>query len=204
MIRAVIADDHALMREGLKHILKQTEDFEVLALVRKGDFDVLVMDLSMPGRSGMDLIRQIKDEFPQVAVLVLTMHDENQYAARAIRAGALGYMTKESAGNELVKAIRKVHGGRPYISMDVAEQLAMDAMPERLDMPHKSLSDREFEVFNFLVSGKSVTEIAELLHLSVKTVSTHKTRILQKMGSNSLAELVHYAVVHGLLEKFKP
>ncbi len=152
----------------------------------------------------MDLIRQIKDEFPRVAVLVLTMHDENQYAARAIRAGALGYMTKESAGNELVKAIRKVHSGRPYISMDVAEQLAMDAMPERLDMPHKSLSDREFEVFNFLVSGKSVTEIAELLHLSVKTVSTHKTRILQKMGSNSLAELVHYAVVHGLLEKFKP
>ena len=214
MIRAVIADDHALMREGLKHILNKVDDievmaeasdgFEVLALVRKGHFDVLVMDLSMPGRSGMDLIRQIKDEFPQVAILVLTMHDENQYAARAIRAGALGYMTKESAGTELVKAIRKVHSGRPYISMDVAEQLAMDAMPTRTDMPHKSLSDREFEVFNFLVSGKSVTEIAEILHLSVKTVSTHKTRILQKMGSSSLAELVQYAVVHGLLEKFKP
>ena len=214
MIRAVIADDHALMREGLKHILSKAEDieviaeasdgFEVLALVRKGDFDVLVMDLSMPGRSGMDLIRQIKDEFQELAILVLTMHDENQYAARAIRAGALGYMTKESAGTELVKAIRKVHNGRPYISMDVAEQLVMDAMPTRLDMPHKSLSDREFEVFNFLVSGKSVTEIAELLHLSVKTVSTHKTRILQKMGSSSLAELVQYAVVQGLLEKFKP
>lgn len=214
MIRVVIADDHALMREGLKHILSQAEDvqviaeasdgFEVLALVRKADFDVLVMDLSMPGRSGMDLIRQIKDECPRVAILVLTMHDENQYAARAIRAGSLGYMTKEGAGAELVKAIRKVHGGRPYISMDVAEQLAMDAMPDRLDMPHKSLSDREFEVFNFLVSGKSVTDIAELLHLSVKTVSTHKTRILQKIGSNSLAELVHYAIVHGLLEKFKP
>ena len=214
MIRAVIADDHALMREGLKHILNKVDDievmaeasdgFEVLALVRKGHFDVLVMDLSMPGRSGMDLIRQIKDEFPQVAILVLTMHDENQYAARAIRAGALGYMTKESAGTELVKAIRKVHSGRPYISMDVAEQLAMDAMPTRTDIPHKSLSDREFEVFNFLVSGKSVTEIAEILHLSVKTVSTHKTRILQKMGSSSLAELVQYAVVHGLLEKFKP
>lgn len=214
MIRVVIADDHALMREGLKHILAQSDDvqviseasdgFEVLALVRKADFDVLVMDLSMPGRSGMDLIRQIKDEVPRIAVLVLTMHDENQYAARAIRAGALGYMTKESAGTELVRAIRKVHSGRPYISMDVAEQLAMDAMPDRLDMPHKSLSDREFEVFNFLVSGKSVTDIAEILHLSVKTVSTHKTRILQKMGSNSLAELVHYAVVHGLLEKFKP
>jgi len=210
----VLVDDHAVVRAGVRRLLEQEPLFEVIGEAESGEKayqifgelkpDVMVMDLSMPGRSGMDLIRQIKDEFPRVAVLVVTMHDENQYAARAIRAGALGYMTKESAGNELVKAIRKVHGGRPYISMDVAEQLAMDAMPERLDMPHKSLSDREFEVFNFLVAGKSVTEIGELLHLSVKTVSTHKTRILQKMGSNSLAELVHYAVVHGLLEKFKP
>ncbi len=214
MIRVVIADDHTLMREGLKHILRKADDievvaeahdgFEVLAQVRKGEFDVLVMDLSMPGRSGMELIRQIKDEAPKLAILVVTMHDEDQYAARSIRAGALGYMTKESAGAELIHAIRKVHNGRPYISMDVAEQLAMDAMPNRPDKPHKSLSDREFEVFNLLVSGKSVTDIAQALHLSAKTVSTHKTRILQKMESSSLAELVQYAVVHGLLEKFKP
>jgi DNA-binding NarL/FixJ family response regulator len=202
------------MREGLKRILHGAEDievigeavdgFETLALVRRGGFDLLLMDLSMPGRSGVDLIRQIKDEAPKLPLLVLTMHEEEQYAVRAIRAGALGYLTKESAGTQLISAIRKVAIGRPYISMEVAEQLAIDAMPARQDMPHKSLSDREFEVFNLLVSGKSITEIAEMLHLSVKTVSTHKTRILQKMSSHSLAELVQYAVAHGLLAPYRP
>ncbi len=214
MIRVVLADDHALMREGLKYILSKAEDiqvageatdgFDVLAQVRKGGFDVLVMDLSMPGRSGMDLIKQIKQEAPDIALLVLTMHDEDQYAARAIRLGAHGYITKESAGTDLVNAIRKVRSGRPYISMEVAEQLAMDAMPTRDDMPHKSLTNREFEVFNMLVTGKSVTDIAEVLHLSVKTVSTHKAHILEKLGTPSLAELVQYAVAQGLLDKFKP
>ena len=214
MIRVVVADDHTIMREGLKRILHGAEDievigeavdgFETLALVRRGGFDLLLMDLSMPGRSGVDLIRQIKDEAPKLPLLVLTMHEEEQYAVRAIRAGALGYLTKESAGTQLISAIRKVAIGRPYISMEVAEQLASDAMPARQDMPHKSLSDREFEVFNLLVSGKSITEIAEMLHLSVKTVSTHKTRILQKMSSHSLAELVQYAVAHGLLAPYRP
>ena len=214
MIRVVVADDHTIMREGLKRILHGAEDievigeavdgFETLALVRRGGFDLLLMDLSMPGRSGVDLIRQIKDEAPKLPLLVLTMHEEEQYAVRAIRAGALGYLTKESAGTQLISAIRKVAIGRPYISMEVAEQLAIDAMPARQDMPHKSLSDREFEVFNLLVSGKSITEIAEMLHLSVKTVSTHKTRILQKMSSYSLAELVQYAVAHGLLAPYRP
>ena len=214
MIRVVVADDHTIMREGLKRILHGAEDievigeavdgFETLALVRRGGFDLLLMDLSMPGRSGVDLIRQIKDEAPKLPLLVLTMHEEEQYALRAIRAGALGYLTKESAGTQLISAIRKVAIGRPYISMEVAEQLAIDAMPARQDMPHKSLSDREFEVFNLLVSGKSITEIAEMLHLSVKTVSTHKTRILQKMSSHSLAELVQYAVAHGLLAPYRP
>ena len=214
MIRVVVADDHTIMREGLKRILHGAEDievigeavdgFETLALVRRGGFDLLLMDLSMPGRSGVDLIRQIKDEAPKLPLLVLTMHEEEQYAVRAIRAGALGYLPKESAGTQLISAIRKVAIGRPYISMEVAEQLAIDAMPARQDMPHKSLSDREFEVFNLLVSGKSITEIAEMLHLSVKTVSTHKTRILQKMSSHSLAELVQYAVAHGLLAPYRP
>ncbi len=214
MIRVVVADDHTIMREGLKRILHGAEDievigeavdgFETLALVRRGGFDLLLMDLSMPGRSGVDLIRQIKDEAPKLPLLVLTMHEEEQYAVRAIRAGALGYLTKESAGTQLISAIRKVAIGRPYISMEVAEQLAIDAMPARQDMPHKSLSDREFEVFNLLVSGKSITEIAEMLHLSVKTVSTHKTRILQKMSSHSVAELVQYAVAHGLLAPYRP
>lgn len=213
MIRIVIADDHTIMREGLKRILDGAEDievvgeavdgFEVLAHVRKGGFDLLMLDLSMPGRSGVDLIRQIKDEMPKLPILVLTMHDEEQYAVRAIRAGARGYLTKESAATQLVSAIRRVASGRPYISLEVAEQLAMDVMPASEDLPHKQLSDREFEVFSLLVGGKSITEIAELLHVSVKTVSTHKTRILHKMGVSSLADLVQYAVAHRLLTPFR-
>lgn len=213
MTRIVIADDHTIMREGLKRILHGVEDievtaeasdgFEVLTLVRRGGFDLLLMDMSMPGRSGVDLIRQIKDEAPKLLILVLTMYEEEQYAVRAIRAGATGYITKDTAGTQLVSAIRRVAAGRPYISMEVAEQLAIDVMPAREEQPHKALSDREFEVFNMLVMGKSITEIADALHLSVKTVSTHKTRILQKMSSTSLAELVQYAVAYGLLSPFR-
>ncbi|EGF32899.1 Two-component response regulator [Oxalobacteraceae bacterium IMCC9480] len=213
MIRLLIADDHTIMREGLKRILEGADDidvvgeavdgFEVLAQVRKGGFDLLMLDLSMPGRSGVELIRQIKDEAPRLPILILTMHEEEQYAIRAIRAGARGYLTKESAGTQLLSAIRKVASGRPYISNEVAEQLAMDAMPSDDDYPHKKLSDREFEVFSLLVSGKTITDIADMLHLSAKTVSTHKTRILHKMGMSSLAELVQYAVACRLLKPFK-
>ncbi|MBC7404443.1 MAG: response regulator transcription factor [Cytophaga sp.] len=209
MIRILIADDHTIMREGLKRILDGVEDIEVvgeavdghdtLAKARLGNFDVLLMDLSMPGRSGVDLIRQIKDEMPKLPILILTMHEEEQYAVRAIRAGARGYLTKESAGTQLVTALRKVASGRPYISIEVAEQLAMSAMPADNDLPHTILSDREFEVFSHLVKGKSITEIAELLHLSVKTVSTHKTRIMLKMERNTLSDLVQYAVANKLL-----
>jgi DNA-binding NarL/FixJ family response regulator len=209
MIRIVIADDHTIMREGLKRILDGAEDmevvgeavdgFEALAHVRKGGFDLLMLDLSMPGRSGVELIRQLKDEMPKLPILVLTMHEEEQYAVRAIRAGARGYLTKESAGTQLLSAIRKIASGRPYISAEVAEQLAMDAMPSSDYLPHRELSNREFEVFSLLVSGKSITEIADMLHLSAKTVSTHKTRILQKMSMSSLAEMVQYAVAHRLL-----
>lgn len=212
MIRIVIADDHTIMREGLKRILSGAEDidvvgeaidgFEALAQVRKGGFDLLLLDLSMPGRSGVDLIRQIKQEAPKLAILILTMHEEEQYAVRAIRAGAQGYLTKESAGTQLVSAIRRVASGRPYISMEVAEQLALNIMTPNEELPHKLLSDREFEVFHLLVSGKSITEIADLLHLSVKTVSTHKTRIMQKMAMNSLSDMVQYAVAQHLLNPF--
>ncbi|MBI3286356.1 MAG: response regulator transcription factor [Burkholderiales bacterium] len=209
MIRILIADDHTIMREGLKRILDGIEDIQVVAeavdgldtldKVRTKEFDVLLLDLSMPGRSGVDLIRQIKDELPKLPILVLTMHEEEQYAVRAIRAGARGYLTKESAGTQLVTALRKVASGRPYISIEVAEQLAMNAMPADDNVPHTLLSDREFEVFSHLVKGKSVTEIGDLLHLSVKTVSTHKTRIMQKMNMNTLSDLVQYAVAHHLL-----
>jgi len=201
------------MREGLKRILDGAEDIavvgeatdghEALAQVRKGGFDLLMLDLSMPGRSGVELIRQIKDEAPKLPILILTMHEEEQYAVRAIRAGARGYLTKESAGTQLLSAIKRVASGRPYISPEVAEQLAMDVMPSSEDLPHKELSNREFEVFSLLVAGKSITDIADMLHLSAKTVSTHKTRILQKMSMNSLAEMVQYAVAHHLIPALK-
>src|SRR4051812_4589816 len=183
MIRIVIADDHTIMREGLKRILDGAPDidivgeaidgFEVLAQVRKRGFDLLLLDLSMPGRSGVDLIRQIKLEAPKLPILILTMHEEEQYAVRAIRAGAHGYLTKESAATQLVSAIKKVASGRPYISTKVAEQLALNIMTPTEEFLHKQLSNREFEVFTLLVNGKSITDIADLLHLSVKTVSTH-------------------------------
>lgn len=209
MIRILIADDHTIMREGLKRILEGEADIEVVAeavdgldalkKIRAGGMDLVVLDLSMPGRSGVDLIRQIKEEFPKLPILILTMHEEEQYAVRAIRAGASGYLTKESAGLELVNAIHKIASGRPYISMAVAEQLAMNLMPDEVALPHKTLSDREFEIFQLLVAGKSLTEIADGLFLSVKTVSTHKTRILVKMRMKNLTELVQYAVEHQLI-----
>lgn len=213
MIKIVIADDHTLMREGLKRIFEGNDEitvvgeaidgFSVINHVRKGGFDLLLLDLSMPGRSGIDLIRQIRSEAPKLPILVLTMYEEEQYAVRSMRAGAQGYLTKESAGDQLVNAIKKVASGRPYISMEVAEQLALGIMTPEKEMPHTQLSDREFEVFNLLASGKSITDIGTQLHLSVKTVSTHKSRILTKMGINSLAEIVQYAVTHNLLAPFE-
>ena len=213
MIRILIADDHTLMREGLKRILETADDitvvgeavdgFETLAQVRRCECDLLLLDMSMPGKSGVELIRQSKEAVPKLPILILTMHEEEQYAVRAIRAGARGYLTKESAGVQLLSAIRKVAAGRPYISMAVAEQLAIDAMPTHEHLPHKELSKREFEVFSMLVAGKSITDIAAALHLSVKTVSTHKTRILQKMALGSLAELVQYAIAYRLVAPMK-
>lgn len=214
MTRVLIADDHAIVREGLKRILEDEESIvitgeatnghEVLECVRRGGFDILLLDLSMPGKSGIELIRQVKDESPKLRVLVLTMHEEDQYAVRAIRAGASGYLTKESAPGQLVSAIRRLADGRLYISPNVAEQLALDVQPHGDDAPHRHLSDREFEVFQLLVSGRSVSEIAAQLHLSVKTVSTHKTRILQKMSAASVADLVRYAIRHRLAAEKPP
>jgi DNA-binding NarL/FixJ family response regulator len=209
-IRIVIADDHAIVRDGLKRIFEGQPDLavvgeardghEALAAARSDSLDVLLLDMSMPGRAGIELIKQIKAERPALPVLVLSMHDEEQYAVRAIRAGAAGYLTKDSATTQLVAAIRKVAGGGLYITPGVAEQLAqgLKAVPD--DLPHKRLSDREYEVFMRLVAGESVSGIAERLHLSVKTVSTHKTHILEKMRMGSVAELVRYAVAHRLLD----
>jgi len=210
MTRILIADDHMLVREGLKQILSSTPGLvvaaeavdgdEALARVRAEDFDLALLDMSMPGLSGIDLIKRLKLEKPKLRILVLSMHGEQQYAARAFKAGAAGYLTKDSASSQLVAAIRKIAAGGVYISAAAAEQLAMGAMGSPGELPHRTLSDREFEVFRMLVAGTSVTDIADGLHLSVKTVSTHKTRILQKMGMASTAELVRYALEHKLLD----
>ena len=166
--------------------------------MRGTDFDVLLLDMSMPGKSGMELIRQVKAERPKLRVLVLSMHEEHQYAVRSIRAGASGYLTKESAALELVAAIRKVAGGGAYISAEVAEQLALASMPRAEGPPHTLLSDREYQVFRRLVEGAAVTQIAGDLNLSVKTVSTHKARLMEKLGVGNQAELIHYALKHRL------
>lgn len=210
MIRVVIADDHQILREGLKQLLLAAGDLDVvgeaadghdvLERIRALDIDVLLLDLSMPGKSGMELIRQVKAERPKLRILVLSMHEEHQYAVRAIRAGASGYLTKESAASQLVAAIRKVAGGGAFISAEVAEHLAHDAMPHGVDRPlHAALSDREFQVFTRLVSGDSVTEIAAALHLSAKTISTHKARLMEKLRVDNNAELVRYALEHRLV-----
>lgn len=214
MIRVVVADDHTIVRDGLKQILSTADDLqvvgeasdghEVMQRVRTLDFEVLLLDLSMPGRSGIDLIRQAHDEKPKLRILVLTMHEERQYAVRAIKSGAAGYMTKESASSLLVSAIRKVAAGGAFISAEAAEQLALGAMPNAETLPHEALSDREFQVFRLLVSGQSVSDIAEQLSLSIKTVSTHKARLMQKLGKQNTAELVRYAIAHGIIDSNGP
>jgi DNA-binding NarL/FixJ family response regulator len=209
MIRVLLADDHKLVRDGLKRILAAEPDIEVaaeaadgdetLAQVRGADFDLVLLDMSMPGLSGIDLVKRLRLEKPKLRILVLSMHGEQQYAARALKAGAAGYLTKDSASAQLVSAIRKVSAGGVHISEKAAAALVAAAAGPVDALPHTALSDREFEVFRLLVSGRGPSEIAGRLHLSVKTVSTHKTRILHKMGMTSTAELVRYAVEHKLV-----
>jgi two-component system invasion response regulator UvrY len=201
MIRLLVADDHEIVRDGLKRILAATPDLQVAAeaasgdealrLVKSGDYDLALLDMSMPGLAGIDLIKRLRLEKPKLKVLVLSMHGERQYAARALKAGASGYLTKDSAAAELVGAIRKIAAGGVHISEAAAASL-LDSRP--------SLSDREFEVLRLLAAGLGPTEVAEKLHLSVKTVSTHKTNIQQKLGVSSTAELVRYALEHKLVE----
>jgi DNA-binding NarL/FixJ family response regulator len=211
MIKVLLADDHAIVRAGLKEILADTGDIvvageatngqEVLARVRGQDFDVAVLDMSMPGRSGIELIKLVKDEKPLLRILILSMHSEHQYAVRAVKAGASGYLTKESAADELVAAIRRIAAGGAYVSPETAERLVHESAPRAGAAPHTLLSDREFQVFQLIAAGKSITEIARLLSLSVKTVSTHKTRIMEKMNLANPAELIRYALEHKLLDE---
>lgn len=210
MIRILIADDHAIVRSGLRQLLVEQGDFtvageaanglEMLRQLREQPFDVALMDMSMPGRSGTELVRLAKAEKPKLAILVLSMHKEDQYAVRALKAGASGYLTKESAPDQLVAAIRKVAAGGMFISPGVAERLALELGGNHDAAPHTLLSDREYQIFRMIASGITVGGIAGDLSLSVKTVSTHKTRILQKMKMASSAELIHYAIRHQLVE----
>ena len=209
MIRVIIADDHKIVRDGLRQILAQTGDIdvvseaatggEVMQIVRSEDADVLLLDLSMPGRNGLDLIKQVRAEKPALRILILTAYDEEQFAVRTIRAGAVGYLHKDSASEQLVSVIRKIAAGGMYVSAALAESLAQTVAHSREASPHTRLSDREFEVFRQIVDGRSLSEIAARLCVSVKTVSTHKTRILEKLQLASTADLVRYAVRHRLI-----
>ena len=206
----MLTDDHAVVRRGLKQII--AEEFpratfgearnaqEALDLVWKENWDIVVLDITMPGRSGLEVLREIKKSKPKIPVLVLSMHPENQFAVRVLKRGASGYMTKESAPQELVGAIRKVLAGGRYVSNSLAERLATDLSSDTHKPAQELLSDREFQVLRLIASGKQVSEIAKELSLSVKTISTYRTRILEKMGLKNNAELMHYAMHHQLVE----
>jgi DNA-binding NarL/FixJ family response regulator len=211
VIRILIADDHDILRAGLKHILQDSGDiivageasdgYQVLTQLRSEKWDAIVLDLSMPGKSGIELIKQIKGEFPRLPILILSMHKEDLYAVRALKAGASGYLCKDSAETLLVQAIRKVAGGGLFIDQAVAEKLAVEMLTGTTNgAPHSRLTDREYQIFLLVARGHGVTEISRQLNLSVKTASTHKTRILEKMGLANSAELIHYAIRHKLID----
>ena len=208
MIRTVLADDHTIVRRGLKQILESEQDIKVVfeastgdeavEFVRKSPVDVVVMDITMPPRNGLEALKDIKRFKPMLPVLVLSMHTREQYAVRVLRAGAAGYITKESAPDELVKAIRKAYSGGKYINNEVADLLAVHVGSSTHDDPHKILSDRELEVFLSIGRGQSLTEIANELNISVKTVSTYRSRIIEKTSLTTNAMITRYCVEHGL------
>jgi DNA-binding NarL/FixJ family response regulator len=210
VIRALIADDHAVLRRGLADVLRQTNDIvvqgeagtcrEALAKIRQGGWDVVVLDLNFPDGNGLDVLREIRRERPKLPVLILTVGPEDQFAVRALRSGASGYVTKESALDELVQAVRKVVAGGRYVSTKLAERLALMIDRDLEQLPHDQLSEREFQVFRLLASGRAVSKVAEELHLSVKTVSTYRSRVLEKMSLRTNADLTVYAVRNGLVE----
>ena len=209
-IRVLIADDHAIVRQGLRQILSDTPDLTVageaengvqaVQMVRAGDWDVVLMDVSMPDRNGIDALKLIKKEFPRLPVLILSMYPEEQYAIRALKAGAAGYLTKQSAPELLVTAIRQVASGKKYVSPSLAEELANAIGDDSERPPHEKLSDREYQTLCMIASGKTPAEIAEALNVSVKTVSVYRARLLEKMNLRNNAELPHYGLKHGLAE----
>lgn len=208
MTRVFLADDHSIIRDGLKQIMAETDDLTVIGEAANGnellsrllavDCDILVLDISMPGKSGLELIKLVHRDHPRLPILILSMHHEDQYAVRAFRAGAAGYITKESDAELLLNAIRKVAAGGIQISPHVAELMARQIGTDSQALPHTLLSNREYQVFEMLVAGQGLSEIGLALSLSVKTVSTHKTRIMQKMDLATTSDLVRYAIAHEL------
>jgi two-component system, NarL family, invasion response regulator UvrY len=209
MVRILIADDHSIVRQGLKQIIADTPDMtmadeaenghELIAKIETGKYDVAVVDISMPDSHILDLLKQIRQIRPRLPVLILSMHPENQYGVRVMKAGAAGYLTKESAPTELINAIRTVAGGKKYISPTLAEKLIFALNNHNKKLPHETLSNREFQVFTSLAEGKAAKEIAAELYLSDKTISTYRSRILTKMQFKNNSELIHYAVRNGLV-----
>ncbi|NWF75132.1 MAG: response regulator transcription factor [Nitrospirae bacterium] len=210
MIKILIADDHAVVREGLKQIISEVSDMVVageakdgLEAIKKASenvYDVVLLDIAMPGKNGLDVLKKLKSKNPKLPVLMLSVHPEEQYAIRALRAGASGYLTKESAPEELVRAIRRISMGGKYLSASLAEKLVIELEENEQKPCHKLLSDREFQVMCMFASGKTTKEIAEELSLSIQTVSTYKSRILYKMKMNTIADVIRYAVKLGLVE----
>lgn len=209
MIKILIADDHAIVRQGLKQTVADQPDMEVagearnaqetLKLVREAQFDVVMLDITMPGRSGLEVLKELKSELPKLPVLILSMHSEEQFAVRALKAGAAGYITKQSAPKELIKAIRKVHRGGKYVSPSITETLAFALGIDEEKAAHEKLSDREYQVMCMIAAGRTLKEIADELSLSEKTIGTYRVRVLEKMNMKRNAELIRYAVQNELV-----
>ncbi len=210
MIRILVADDHTVVREGLKHIIEDSSDIivtdeavngkEVLNKVRKDDYDLVLLDIAMPGTTVFDILGEIKSTRPELPVLILSMYPEERYASRVLKAGTAGYLTKDSAADKLITAIQKVSRGKKYISSSLAEKLAFESLEKATEKKtHEELSNREYEVMCTIASGRTLEEIAETLSLSPKTISTYRTRILEKMNMNSNAEIIHYAIENKLV-----
>lgn len=210
MIRVVIADDHAVVRKGMRliagdqpgiNMCGEAGDYiELMQILRKEECDVLLLDIGMPGKNGIDILKVVRETYPKVGVLILSMYPEDQYALRALKAGAAGYLTKDSAPERLVEAIQAVARGRRYITPNVAEMLATHLSDDHDQQPHELLSDREFQTLRLIASGQQLSQIAEALSLSPKTVSVYRARLLEKMGLKNNSEITHYAIKHGLVE----
>jgi len=210
MIRLLIVDDHTIVRHGLRQVVSESVDIEVAAeagssaeavrLLRENTYDLVLLDISLPDKNGIETLKQIKREKPELPVIMLSMHGEDEFGVRALKAGASGYVHKQSAHDQLVAAIRQVASGRRYISPDLAEELARSIGEPSEKRPHELLSDREFDTLRMLASGKSLTQIAESLSISPKTVSVYRTRLLEKMKLKNNAEIAHYAIKNGLID----